>query len=328
MIDFFEEFVPGLNVLAQFAYQQSVHFFPDAYGTFFDLTNRLPENPVVREMQQVGYPRARAYIDKVRPDAVISVFPVAGGVVSEIKAERPLLATTVITDFGAHWQWLHPATDIYFVACEEMRADLIERGVDPERVVVSGIPVREVFSERLDRADARRELGLEDAFTVLATATAGSTGDVRDVVAGLAEAGIQVLALTGRSDRLRRRLQSVERRTGLVRVFGLVDEVRSMMCAADVLLGKAGGLTVSEALALGLPLIAFNPVPGQEVFNVDFLVNYGAGLQARDVEDAVEKVRFLSSHPDRLRQLASNARALGRPDATRTVTEHVLSAMG
>ena len=73
-----------------------------------------------------------------------------------------------------------------------------------------------------------------------------------------------------------------------------------MMRAADVLVGKAGGLTVSEALAVGLPLIIYNPVPGQELYNVDFLVNYGAGLLARDEDDVVEKVRFLSTHPERL----------------------------
>ena len=100
-----------------------------------------------------------------------------------------------------------------------------------------------------------------------------------------------------------------------------------MMRAADVLVGKAGGLTVSEALAMGLPLIIFNPVPGQELFNVDFLVNYGAGLQARDEADVVEKVRFLSTHPDRLEQMASNAGQLGKPAAAATVCERVLAAV-
>ena len=93
------------------------------------------------------------------------------------------------------------------------------------------------------------------------------------------------------------------------------------------MVGKAGGLTVSEALAMGLPLIIFNPVPGQELFNVDFLVNYGAGLQARDEGDVVEKVRFLSTHPDRLQQMAANAGQLGKPAAAASVCERVLAAI-
>ena len=94
-----------------------------------------------------------------------------------------------------------------------------------------------------------------------------------------------------------------------------------------MLVGKAGGLTVSESLAMGLPLIMYNPIPGQEIYNVDFLVNYGAGLYARDEDDVVEKVRFLSTHPRRLAQMAENADMLGKPAAARAVCERVLAAV-
>ena len=77
----------GLNLLAKFSYQQSVQFFPALYGNFFEVSNKLPTNPVVHELKLVGFARASAYIDEFRPDAVISTFPVAGGVVSDIKAE-------------------------------------------------------------------------------------------------------------------------------------------------------------------------------------------------------------------------------------------------
>jgi processive 1,2-diacylglycerol beta-glucosyltransferase len=84
---------------------------------------------------------------------------------------------------------------------------------------------------------------------------------------------------------------------------------------------------VSESLSVGLPLIIFNPVPGQELYNVDFLVNYGAGLLARDEEDVVDKVRFLSTHPERLQQMATDARMLGKPEAAQTICECVLAEM-
>ena len=113
----------------------------------------------------------------------------------------------------------------------------------------------------------------------------------------------------------------------LVKVYGFRDDMDTMMRASDLLVGKAGGLTVSEALATGLPLIIYNPVPGQEMYNVDFLVNYGAGMWARDAQDVVEKVRFLSTHPGRLEQMAANASDLGRPLAVQTIAERVLAAV-
>lgn len=327
VVDFFEEFAPGLNVLAKFAYQQSVQFFPELYGNFFDLTNKLPNNPVVHEMAQMGYARAVAFIDAYRPEAVISTFPIAGGVAAEIKASRALVSATVITDFGAHRQWLHPATDLYFVATKEVREDLVVRGIPWDRVAVSGIPIHERFSVTLDRTECRRSLGLADRFTVMMTAAAGTPGDVKAIAKELTSMGIQVAAVAGRHERLRRRLQSLEKRAELLHVYGFMREMHKMMASANVLVGKAGGLTVSEALAMGLPLIIYNPVPGQEIYNVDFLVNYGAGLLSRDEEDVVEKVRFLSTHPDRLGQMAQDAGKLGKPTAAQSVCERVLATV-
>jgi processive 1,2-diacylglycerol beta-glucosyltransferase len=327
MVDFFEEFMPSLNVLAKFGYQQSVQFFPALYGNLYDVSNKLPTNPVVHELRTMGFARAAAYIAEYRPDAVISTFPVAGGVVSDIKSDRPLIAGTVITDFGAHRAWLHPATDFYFCACKEVREDLVVRGIPWDRTVVSGIPVAEKFAEDFERAALRRELGLADRFTALITAAAGLPGDLRDIASQLAGWGIQVAAVTGHNARLKRRLDTLARKADLVKVFGYTNDMHKMMRAADVLVGKAGGLTVSEALSVGLPLIIYNPVPGQEIYNVDFLVNYGAGLLSRDEDDVVEKVRFLSTHPDRLSQMAANAGTLGKPEAAQTICERVLAAL-
>lgn len=327
VIDFFERFAPSLNVLAKFAYQQSVQFFPELYGTFFDLTNKLPGNPVVQDLAQVGYNNAADFIGAWRPHAVVSTFPIAGGVVADIKSSRPVVAATVITDYGAHRNWLHPGTDLFFVACKEMREDLVSQGVPWDRVVVSGIPIHEKFSSELDPAECRREFDLADRFTVLLTMSAGSVGDLKQVVVQLVDSGIQVAAATGRSERLRRRLHTLEKKNPLLRGYGHVKDMHKLMAACDVLVGKAGGLTVSEALAMGLPQVIFNPVPGQEIYNVDFLVNYGAGLLARDEDDVVEKVRFLSTHPQRLEQMSGNAASLGKPSAAQAVCERVLAAI-
>jgi processive 1,2-diacylglycerol beta-glucosyltransferase len=122
-------------------------------------------------------------------------------------------------------------------------------------------------------------------------------------------------------------MDSLAKKKELVRVFGYTSDMHKMMRAADVLVGKAGGLTVSEALAVGLPLIIYNPVPGQELYNVDFLVNFGAGLLSRDEDDVVEKVRFLSAHPERLQQMTDDAAMLGKPGAAQSVCERVLAAL-
>jgi processive 1,2-diacylglycerol beta-glucosyltransferase len=326
VVDFYKQFAPGVNLLTTFAYHQSVQFFPQLYGTFFDLSNRIQKNPVFDELVQVGFSQATAFVDSWAPDAVISVYPIAGGIVAEMKETRPFVAATVVTDYGVHRQWLHPETDLFFVASREAAEEIAVLGVPWERIVVSGIPIHERFVNRPSRAESRRELGLENRFTVLLT-IAGTPGEVKSLAGELCGLGVQVVAATGHGSRVRRRLQTLAKSQPLLHPLGYVKDMNVVMSAADVLVGKAGGLTVSEALAMGMPLIMYNPIPGQEIYNVDFLVNYGAGMWGRDEADVVEKVRFLSTHPRRLAQMAENAQLLGKPGAAGAVCERVLAAI-
>jgi processive 1,2-diacylglycerol beta-glucosyltransferase len=327
VLDFLEEFVPSANVLARFAYTQPAAFFPTGSGSLGDLVNRLPSNPVLDELKATGSERVADFLSASEPDAVVSTLPIAGAVVSETRPRSDMVSATVITDYRGDGLWLQPATDLYFVPCNEVREDLVVKGVAWNRIVTSGVAVNGAFARRIDQTSCRRDLGLSERFTALFSASAGSVGDVRGVAEDLAAAGIQVVVLTGSNRRLRTRLESLTRSQPLVQVFGYSEEMNKMMGAADVFVGRAGGLMVSEALATGTPVIISSPVPGQELGNVDFLVNYGAGLAARDEADVVEKVRFLSTHPDRLEQMADNAGRLGKPAAAASVCERVLAAV-
>lgn len=327
LLDFFEEFAPSVNVLAKFAYQQTGEFFPSLSGTFREVARSMPGNAVVEGLETAGIARASAYIEDFAPDAVISTFSVAGGIVAEIKTAHPLVAATVITDYSAHESWLHPGMDLYFVASKEAREELVVRGVAWERVIVSGVPIRECFSSSVEQAAARTSLGLTDRFTVMLAPAVSTQGDLGDLARRFASVGVQVVVVAGHNKRLQRRIKEVAQGTRLLKGYGFVDEMHTMMRAVDVVVANAGGLMVSEAFAMGVPVIVHGPVPDQESHNVDFIVNSGAGLSSRDEEDVVEKVRFLSTHPDRRAQLAANATLLGRPVAAQTVCERTLAAL-
>lgn len=336
VVDFFERFAPSLNVLAKFAYHQSVQFFPQLYGTFFELTSRYPDSPVVRELTRVGFDAATRYLAQRQPDAIVSFYPLAGAVAAEAKhvglketgvspGSQPYCAT-VITDYGAHAQWIHPATDDYFVAIKDVKDALAAQGVPWDRLHATGIPIRMRFADPPTREEARRRHGLAEGFTVLLMGGGMGIGDMRDLAEAIAGLGVETVAVAGANQKLFSQLKEIARRFGRVRALGWSEDVPDLMAAADLLVGRAGGLTVAEATAVGLPQIVISPIPGQELFNVDFLVNWGAALAARDVEDARGKVDFLTHHPERLTELASNAMRLGRPEATKQLGERVLAA--
>ena len=326
VVDFLEEFVAPVSVLAKFGYQQSAEFFPAYRGDLTQLAEAMPANPVVHAVATGGMERATEYVREYAPHAVISTFPVAGGAVGEMKKALELVSATLITDYDPRGAWIHPATDLHFVACREARESLVLDGVAWDRIVVSGTPVAQKFAAVHERPALRARLQLADRFTALLVAAAGQSFDVSGVAKRLAGAGIQVAIVTGRNERLYRRMEALARDTALIRVFGHTDDMHAMMRAADVLVGRAGGQVTAEALAVGMPLVICTPVPGQEIGNVDFLVNSGAGLLSRDEQDVVLKVSFLSTHSDRLAQMARNAGTLGRPEAVQTVCERVLAA--
>ena len=318
-------FAPNLNVLARFAFQQPAEFFPGFFGTFHELLAVMPANPVVHEMKVNGIARVREYLEQEKPDAVISMFSVAGGVSAEVAPSAT--TATVEIGFDARSTWLHPETDIHFTSCREVREQLTVRGVAWDRTVVSGVPIREEFADKIAKADCRRPLGLAERFTVMLTPVYSSPAEVRELVLRLLGTGVQVALIAGRNEKLLAKVADLSDNNEMLEMYEFVEDMHRMMQAADVLLGKAGELTVVEALAVGLPPVMCAPIPGQEVHSVDFLVNYGAGLVSRDEDDVVEKIRFLSMHPERLEQLSVNASALGKRVAAQNVCERVLAAL-
>lgn len=325
VVDPLEQFLPSVNVLAKFAYQQAPEFFPEGRGDLSELQRRGAENQVVSGLSAGGLARIGEFVAEYDADVVVSTSSIAAGIAAELSSDLPFTAVSVVTDYDTREIWVHPRTDLFFVSCREVRDELAVAGTPWERIVVSGIPVAEKFSAGDTGAGLRSYLGIADRFTALLLATASPQVDSDEMASQLAAAGIQVMAAAGTSARVQRRLMSVSEKTGLVRVFGFTEEMPALMRGSDVLVAHAGGIALAEAFAVGLPVVILGPVPGRETRNVDALVNNGAALLSRDEADTVDKVKFLSTHPERLTQMIANAGTLGRPEAVQTICERILA---
>jgi processive 1,2-diacylglycerol beta-glucosyltransferase len=172
----------------------------------------------------------------------------------------------VVTDFDAHAMWLYRGVDWYFVACEETKAHLAALGIPPETIHVTGIPIDPVFAKAKPKCETREKMGLDpDLTTILVSAGGFGMGPVESLVRALHEIRhpIQLTVICGKNAALERRLKGFQGGVHPMRVVGYTAEMDSWMAAADLLVGKAGGLTSSEALARGLVLVVVNPIPGQ-----------------------------------------------------------------
>jgi processive 1,2-diacylglycerol beta-glucosyltransferase len=261
------------------------------------------------------------YLRAFRPDAVICThyLPVEIMAHLERKGFNPM-TVCVVTDFEAHALWMDRAVDLYCVAAEETKASLVARGARAENVVVTGIPIAAKFSAPPDPRAVRKSYGLRDDLPAVLVLGGGfGMGPVARILGALdkIERDFQTLVVAGRNEKLRRDLACVDYRHP-TRVLGFATNMHELMAVADLIVTKPGGLTTSEALAMGKPLFVLNPIPGQEAANSDFLLERGAAAKVNRIDDLPFRLEQLMGSR-KLKEMARAARALGHPNAAMDV---------
>jgi processive 1,2-diacylglycerol beta-glucosyltransferase len=234
----------------------------------------------------------------------------------------------IVTDFVVHPFWIYRNVDAYAVATPEIRAALIGRGIEPERIGVDGIPVNPRFGVRPHDRDALREaLGLPGGAAVALVMGGGlGLGPVAATVRALARTAVPVttVVIAGKNRRLERRIAEEARANGgNVRVLGFVENVFDWMHAADVLVTKPGGLTTSEALAAGVPLVLLRPLPGQEERNARYLIARGAALRGTRASDLMRAVDGVLHDPLVSERVRAAAAHLAHPDAAERIAARI-----
>jgi processive 1,2-diacylglycerol beta-glucosyltransferase len=218
--------------------------------------------------------------------------------------------------------------DLYCVAAEETKARLIARGVPQSGIVAAGIPIAAKFLSKPDARAVRKNYGLRDDQPVLLVLGGGfGMGPVAEILAELDKVlgQFQTLVVTGRNEELRRKL-ATQTRQHPTHVLSFSTNMHELMAVADLIITKPGGLTTSEALALGKPLFILNPIPGQEAANSDFLLERGAAAKVNRVEDLPFRVEKLLGSK-KLSEMAKAAKSLGRPQSATAVCQEVLKRL-
>lgn len=323
-------------------YAKIVEHAPEIWGLMFDKTDN-PElarklNRWRRAVPSNSRLRFARYLGEFKPEVVLCThyLPLETLGMLRAKAERAAkrsrasggtagtagqpLVVSIVTDFEAHALWMDPCVDLYCVAAEETRARLTARGAAPESVVVTGIPVAPKFSVKVDAAAVRLRMGLRDDLPVLLVLSGGfGMGPVAEILGELDKVNrpFQSVVVTGRNPELRAKV-AVQDRRHPTQVLGFASNMHELMTIADLVISKPGGLTTSEALAVGRPLFILNPIPGQEAANSDFLLERGAAVKVNRVEDLPYRMEQLLASK-KIPELARAARGLGRPNAARDI---------
>jgi processive 1,2-diacylglycerol beta-glucosyltransferase len=331
VVDHFRDLVhPAFDRGSRALYAAVLRRAPALWGLAYAMGDRLAsDSRWAFGMPRVGVGHLGRLLDAEAPDAVVSVHATPAVAMSTLAREgrRVPPHTTVVTDFVAHSQWIAPRVDRYCVAAEEVKHEFVARGIAPDRVIVTGVPLRPGFESPLDPLEARRALGLSpDLPVVLAMAGAqGSFGRLLDVGRALVEVGVPLegLVVTGHDAALAARLRGLTAGRP-VRVLGFVQDVRTLMAAADLLVSKAGGMTLAEAMAAELPILTYGSLPGQERRNERFASRAGIALVARRPRELGRALERALGEPKLLDRLREQMRRVRRPDASRRIAGLVL----
>jgi processive 1,2-diacylglycerol beta-glucosyltransferase len=314
-------------------YLKLVEKLPQLWSYLYAKTDRPSRDSLIGELkraaEKLNLRKLDGEIARFRPDAILCTHFLPAELLSRQRARRKAGAPDLpalwvqVTDFDVHALWVHPHVDRYCVATDEVAFRLADRGIAPEKIAVTGIPVMPQFAAPLDRKTCAGELGLDPAkFTVLMMAGGGGVGALDELAERvLRDAGdLQLVALAGRNEPLLKRLHALaQRHPGRLFPLGFTTTVERIMTAADLVITKPGGLSTSECLAKGKPMLLVSPIPGQEERNADYLLEAGAAVKAVDAATLAFKLRKLLRDPGRLARMSAASQSLGSPDAARAV---------
>jgi processive 1,2-diacylglycerol beta-glucosyltransferase len=308
---------------------------PKLWGYLYDATDQAEPDETAQRMRR-GIERlsTRALLKAIgqyQPDAIVCThFLPAELLAHAIKKKHFSCPVWVqVTDFDLHRLWVQQGMTGYFAANEEVAMRMRSHGIAPECIHVTGIPIMPAFAQEHNRAQLAAQFGLvAQKTTVLLMGGGAGLGELDVVAQRLLETqpDFQLVVLAGKNELMLKRLQQLAVKFP-ERLFaqGFTNQVEQLMACADLIVTKPGGLTTSECLAMGLPMIVNSPIPGQEERNCDYLLEQGVGLKAIDALSLEYRLKQLVTQPARLLQMAQTAKRISQPHAAQSVVARVFS---
>lgn len=319
----FQYFYPRAEKIVNFIYTIIIKRIPSLWGKAYNRKNLIRHLlPWQKAISLISFPKLNRYIKLQNPDCFVTTQAFPCGLIADYKkkykVDIPLVA--VVTDFYPHYFWVHPFVDRYVVASNQAKEILKAEGISENRIAVFGIPISINFRQNCCRNQIAKKWGfIPKLKSILVMGGGLGIGPIEEVVNSLAKINLdfQIIVICGKNRFLYQKLQ--KRRKKIRKplfVFSFVGQVNEIMDFCDIIITKAGGVTVSEALAKKMAIIVTNPIPGQEEFNVDFLIGQKAILRADTPSEIRCNVSRLLENGDKLNQLKSEAEKNSFPDSS------------
>ena len=327
-----------INRITTTAYKEMVKKFPWAWGEVYSHSQKGPIAHISSTANNLLAKKLLKLLKEYNPDIVISTHPFGSQMVSYLKRKALIECSlsTIITDFAPHEQWLvgKEQVDYFFVSHEKMREKIINSNIPENKVFSTGIPLSNKFLMHYNKVSVMKSFGLNPNKPVILFFGGGEFGLGREQTIKIFKSFIQhinnnqIVAIAGKNEKLKEAFSSIVHSLqveDVVKVLPYTNQVPELMSISDLVVTKPGGLTTTESLASGLPIIAINPIPGQEEENAKFLENAGVAIWLKKHNDYDEIIKNLLSDRDKLHKMKVNTKLLAKKNSTRDICNIILN---
>ncbi len=300
---------------------------PNLYKGLYRITENQQTRKIIDFINAANRKMMAGLIEEYRPHGVVCTHPFPLGAASALRYKRGSYFSLagIITDFAVHPWWISSGVDHYFVANEMMANDLQEYGIQRNQITASGIPVKRSFMPA-DRS-------IKKQFSQILLMGGGlGFGPMEETLRRLEQLpkSVHITVVAGKNEKLEQHLRVLAATShNEITVLPFSSHIDSLMKKADLLITKPGGLTCSEALAVNLPMVLLNPLPGQEEENANYLHCQGSALWVQDENDiAIKVAAILNEKSNVLKEMQDKCREVSPHDAGRIITEKINGLVG
>lgn len=338
MVDCMEYINKVINKVTTTAYSEFAKKAPWAWGYLYKKAEKGVIAKISTDSNKLMAHKLNKLLQEFNPDYVISTHPFSSQMCAYLKKKNKAIfkLATIMTDYAPHDQWLlYPEeVDFFFVAHNGMREELINKGISKSKVYTTGIPLSNRFLQHYNKSETLEELGLQQNKKTILFFAGGEYGlgknKTFEILKTFAESfpDLQIVAIAGRNKEMKEKFEELVENTSRhdsIKILDFTNKVPELMSISDLVVTKPGGLTTTESLASGLPIVVINPIPGQEEENAEFLEKNGVAIWLKKEDNIKETLENLFNNSDRMLEMKIKARLLAKKNSTQDICKIILS---